>query len=130
MKSITLFILVTFSFSSCIIEMELGEPFVNIRNINEYETKEIVQEIWSGRTLVYEESIYHAWLDIEFQNTGGIRATDISAEIIFYDHHREIRHIEIYIPDISAGNSYTYSLDTGFESNYDYSDYEVSIYWE
>jgi len=112
------------------VELDIGEPFIDIRNTNEYETKEVIKEIWSRGVLVYEESVYHAWLDLDFRNSGGIRATNVSAEIVFYKHSRELQRITIYLPDINAGDSYVYSLDTGFESIYDYSDYEVSIYWD
>ena len=93
-------------------------------------SKEVLHEIWSGRVLIYEEAEYHAWLEIEFHNTGGLRAENISAEIIFFNGHREIQTITIYLPNIHSGNSYKYSLDTGFESIYDYTDYEVNVYWE
>jgi len=130
MKPLLIFGIAILSFTSCIIEVELDSPYVDIRNIDEYETKETIEEIWSNGILIYEESIYHAWLDIEFQNTGGVRASNVWAEVIFYNGHREIQTINIYLPDIRSGNSYTYSLNTGFESIYDYTEYNVNVYWE
>ena len=130
MKYSIIFSLFIITFTSCIVEIELDAPYINIKNISEYETKEIVQEIWSDGILIYEEFYYRSWLDIEFQNTGGFKASSVWAEVIFYDGHREIQSVKIYLPDIRPGNTYTYSLNTGFESMFDYSDYEVNTYWE
>ena len=130
MKYLMILSLVTISLSGCVIEMELGEPYIQIRNIDEYETREVIQEIWSRGVLIYEESVYQAWLDIQFQNTGDITASEVSAEIIFYNHHRAIQTARIYLPDIRPGDLYTYSLNSGFESMHDYTDYEVNVYWE
>lgn len=130
MKSIILFLSILIGISSCIVEVDLNPPHIVVGNLNEYETKEVIHEIWSGGVLIYEEAIYYTWLEIEFQNYGGLKADNIWAEVIFYDGNREIQTITIYIPDIRSGHSYTYTLDTGFESMYDYSDYEVNVYWE
>lgn len=53
-----------------------------------------------------------------------------SAEIGFYNGRHQIQTITIYLPSIHSGNFYKYSLDTGFKSIYDYTDYEVYVYWE
>jgi hypothetical protein len=129
MKNLVIITIVAFSLSGCFIELELGAPYVDIRSIDEYETTQ-VRETWSGRTLISEEFVYQAWLDIEFQNSGDIKASSVSAEILFYNNYRLINTAKIYLPDISPGNSYTYSFYTGFESIHDYSDYEVNVYWE
>lgn len=130
MKTIILYLSILIGISSCIVEVDLNPPHIDIGTLNEFETKEVIHEIWSGGVLIYEEAIYYAWLEIEFQNNGGLKAENIWAEVIFYDGNREIQTITIYIPDIRSGNSYNYTLDTGFESIYDYSDYEVNVYWE
>ncbi|MCK5468862.1 MAG: hypothetical protein KAI99_10135 [Cyclobacteriaceae bacterium] len=130
MKTLIIFIATLIGISSCIVEVELDPPYIDVRNIDEYETKEIIHEVWSGGVLIYEEVEYHTWLEIEFHNTGGIRAYNVWAEIIFYNGHREIQTTTIYLPDIRSGNSYKYAMDTGFESIYDYTDYDVNVYWE
>ena len=130
MKPYIIFAFILISFSSCLVEVDLNPPYVQVGTIDEYETKEVIEEIWSNGVLIYEESIHHAWLDIEFYNTGGIRAEDVWAEVIFYSGHRESRTITIDLPNLRAGNIYTYTLDTGFESIYDYSDVDVHVYWD
>ena len=130
MKTLTIFFFALITFSSCIIEVELEEPYVSVGNIEEYKTKEIIQEVWSNGVLIYEEAKHTVWLEIEFQNNGGLRADDVWAEVIFYNNHREVQAVTIYLPSIRSGNSFVYTLDTGFESIYDYNDYEVSVYWE
>ena len=118
------------AFSSCIVELEMDPPYIEIGTIDEYETKEVILETWSGGNLIYEEVQFRSWLDIEFQNVGGLRADNVWAEVIFYNRQREIQTISINLPNIHSGNTYTYSLDTGFESMYDYTDYTVDVYWE
>ncbi len=108
----------------------MDPPNVQIGNIEEYETESVVQEVWSGNTLVYEEIVYQAWLEIEFRNGGGIRADNVWAEVVFYNRNREVKTTIIYLPNLRSGSSYVYTLNTGFESIYDYSDYEVSVFWE
>jgi hypothetical protein len=77
-----------------------------------------------------EEYIYHTFLEIEFLNTGGFTARNIWAEVSFYDGGRFIKTININLPKIYAGETYIYELNTGFNSIYDYTDYEVSVYWD
>lgn len=130
MKTLILFIAALIGFSSCIVVVELDPPYIDIRNIDEYETKEVIHEIWSNGVLIYEETLFHAWLEFEFQNTRGLRADNVWVEVIFYNGHREIQTTTINLPDIRSGNSYNYTMDTGFESIYDYTDYDVNVYWE
>lgn len=130
MKSTVLFLSILIGISSCIVEVDLNPPYIEVGNLNEYETKEVTHEIWSGGVLIYEEAIYYTWLEIEFQNKGGLRAENVWAEVTFYDGNREIKTTNIYLPDIRAGHSYNYTLDTGFDSIYDYTDYEVNVIWE
>lgn len=130
MKTFTICVLLIISFSSCIVEIELDPSYINVGPIDEYETKEVIHEVWSDEVLIYEEAIYRAWLEIEFQNLGGIRANNVWAEIIFYNGNREIQTTTIYLPDIRPGNAYVYVLDTGFESINDYADFEISVYWD
>jgi hypothetical protein len=130
MKKIILYTLFLITFTSCIVEIELDPPYVNSGHIEEYETKEVINQVWSGGILVYEEAIYHAWMEIEFENLGGVRASNVWAEIIFYDGIYEIQTISIFLPDIRPGNTYRYTLNTGFKSIFDYSDYKINVYWE
>ena len=129
MKAIP-FIALLIGISSCIVELELDPPFIDVGNIDEYETREVIHEVWSDGILIYEEVLFHSWLEIEFQNIGGVRADDVWAEVIFYNGSHEIQTNTIYLPNIRSGNSYIYTLDTGFESIYDYTSYDVNVYWE
>lgn len=129
MKAV-LFIALLIGISSCIVELELDPPFIDIGNINEYETREVIHEVWSDGVLIYEEVLFHSWLEIEFQNIGGARADDVWAEVIFYNGGHEIQTNTIYLPNIRPRNSYIYTLNTGFESFYDYTSYDVNVYWE
>lgn len=130
MKTFAIYIILLISISSCIVEIELDPPYIKVGPIDEYETKEVIHEVWSDGVLIYEEAIYHAWLEIEFQNLGGVSANNVWAEIIFYHGTHEIQTISIFLPDIRSRNSYIYTLDTGFESINDYSDYDINVYWE
>ena len=130
MKTLIIFFAFSMACSSCIVELEMDPPYIEIGTIDEYETKEVILETWSGGNLIYEEVQFRSWLDIEFQNVGGLRADNVWAEVIFYNRQREIQTISINLPNIHSGNTYTYSLDTGFESMYDYTDYTVDVYWE
>ncbi len=130
MKTPIIFFLALFSLSSCILEIEMDPPYVSVGNIDEYETKEVIHEVWLGGVLIHEEVVYTAWLDMDFFNRGGIRAEDVWAEITFYDGHRDIKTISIDLPNLRAGSTYSFTLDTGFNSMYDYTDYDVNVYWE
>lgn len=129
MKALQFFILLI-GISSCIVEIEMDPPYVDVGNIDEYETREVVREVWSGGVLIYEEIRFQAWLDIEFHNIGGIRADDVWAEVIFYNGNMEIQTNTIYLPNIRSGNSFIHTMETGFESIYDYTSYDVYVYWE
>ncbi len=130
MKGYTIILALLIPLSGCIVEVDMNPSYVEIGNIDEYETKEIVHETWINGVLVYEEAIYHTWLEMDFQNTGGIKAYNVQAEIIFFKGNREIQTININLPDIRSGNTYVYTLETGFNSIYDYSDYSVHVFWE
>jgi hypothetical protein len=130
MKTWNLIFLLLIGLSSCIVEVDLNPPFIEVGNIDEYETKEVIHETWVNGVLVYEEAIYHTWLEIDFRNTGGVKAYNVQAEIAFFNGNREIQTININLPDIRSGNTYVYTLETGFNSIYDYSDYDVHVYWE
>ena len=130
MKTLFIFIATLIGISSCIVELELDPPFIDVRNIDEYETCEVIHEVWSDGVLIYEEVLFHSWLEIEFQNTGGVRADEVWAEVVFYNGSHEIQTNNIYLPNIRSGNTYTYTLDTGFDSIYDYTSYDVNVYWE
>lgn len=130
MRTYAILLITATVFTSCIIELELDPPYINVGQIDEYETREIIDEVWSGGILVYEKSINHAWLDIEFYNSGGLTAEFVWAEVQFYNNNRLIQTIALDLPNIRSGNKYIYTLDTGFKSIYDYSDFEVKVYWE
>jgi hypothetical protein len=116
MKKIVIPLIAIISMSSCIVEVDMTPANVVVGEINEYETKEVIREVWSGNNLVYEEYIYHTFLEIEFLNTGGFTARNIWAEVSFYDGGRFIKTININLPKIYAGETYIYELNTGFNS--------------
>lgn len=116
--------------SSCIVEVDMTPSHVVVGEINEYETKEVISEIWSGNKLVYEEVVYRTHLEIEFINTGGFTARNVWAEVSFYDGSYLIKTSRINLPKIYAFDTYTFEFDSGFESIYDYTDYEISVYWD
>jgi len=118
------------SLSSCFVEIEMDPPYVDVGHIDEYETQEVVHEVWSRGVLIHEEIKYTAWLDMEFTNNGGLRAKDVWVEILFYDGYRTIKTMSIDLPDLRAGSTHQYTLNTGFNSIYDYTDYEINVYWE
>jgi hypothetical protein len=116
--------------NGCMVELELDPPYVLLSNADEYETREVIKEVWSGDVLLYEEVLHHAWLELGFRNTGGLKAYNVQAEVIFYNGPYELSSIVIHLPDLRSGREYVYSFDTGFESVFDYTDYEVNIYWD
>lgn len=130
MRAIVAFSVLTLLFSSCIVEIEFDPPNVTVGTIEEYETEEVIREVWSRGVLIYEEIDYTAWIEMEFINNGGLRADNVWAEVIFYDGNRKIQTISFDIPDLRSGNAYTYTLDTGFDSTFDYTDYEINVYWD
>jgi len=130
MKKIFVFLLVIISMTGCIVDVDMTPANLVVGEINEFQTKEVINEVWSGNKLVYEEYIYHTYLEIEFLNTGGFAARNVRAEVSFYDGGRFIKTININLPRIYAGETYIYEFNTGFNSIYDYTDYEVSVYWD
>ena len=130
MKKIIIPLIAIIALSSCIVEVDMTPSHVVVGEINEYETKEVINEIWSGNVLVFEEYIYHTFLEIEFINTGSHTARNVWAEISFFDRGYLIKTVNINLPKIYAGDTYIYQFETGFESMYEYTDYEVSVYWE
>jgi len=130
MKKLFIPLIVLIAMSSCIVEVDMMPSQVIVGEINEYETKEVVNEIWSGNKLVYEEFIYRTYLEIEFINTGGFTARNVWAEISFYNGSYTIKNVTINLPKIYAGDTYIYEFDSGFDSIYDYTDYEVTVFWD
>lgn len=116
--------------NGCMVELEIDPPYVQLYGTDEYETREVIKEVWSGDVLLYEEVQYHAWLELEFRNTGGLKAYNVQAEVIFYNGPYELSSVIIPLPDLRSDRNYVCTLDTGFESSYDYSDFEVNIYWD
>ena len=130
MKKIFVILFAIAALSSCIVELELEAPYVQLSATDEFETREVIKEVWSGDVLLYEEVLYHAWLELEFRNTGGLKANNVHAEVIFYNGYFELSSVIIHLPNLRSGGSYVHAFDTGFESIYDYTDYEVNIYWD
>lgn len=116
--------------SSCMVEHELDPPYIYLSSSDEFETREVIKEVWSGDILLYEEVQYHAWLELEFRNTGGLEAFNVRAEVNFYDGYYQLHSVIIRLPDMRSGKTYVHAFDTGFESMFDYTDYEVNIYWD
>lgn len=130
MKKLLVPLMILIGMSSCIVEVDMTPSHIVVGNINEYETREVISEIWSGNVLVYEEFAYRTFLEIEFINTGSHTARNIVAEVEFYDGRHHIKTNTISLPKIYSGDTYIYEFDTGFGSIYDYTDYEVSVYWD
>ena len=130
MKKLLIPIVVLMAMSSCIVEVDMTPSNVIVGEINEYETKEVINEIWSDGKLVYEEFVYRTFLEIEFINTGGFTARNVWADVSFYDGAYLIKTVRVNLPKIYAFESYSHEFDTGFESIYDYTDYEISVYWD
>jgi hypothetical protein len=116
--------------SSCIVEVDMTPSHILVGNINEYESKEVINEIWSGNVLVYEDFVYRTFLEIEFINTGGNTARNVWAEVDFYNGGYHIKTTSIRLPKIYSGDRHIYEFDSGFESLYDYTEYQVSVYWD
>ncbi len=125
-----IFLPLIFLLSRCYIDVEVGEPYVNVRHVDEYETSEIVSQVYSGGQLIYKEIINHAWIDIELHNTGNFKACNVSAEIYLYRGSRAIIHDVVYFPNLRSGEAFTVSYDTGFNFLSDYDDYEVIAHWD
>jgi hypothetical protein len=126
----TLPILLLLILSSCYVDLELDRSYVHVGAIEEYETKEVINQVWSRGQLIYEEAVYTAWLDLEFINTGGMTARNVWAEITIYEGYRMLRSQSIDLPNIKGGHSVTISYDTGQDFTDDFTDYEVSVYWD
>jgi len=130
MKKLIIPVLFILTLSSCFVEVDMTPSYVEIGNIDEYETKEVTKEVWSGGVLIYEEFVYHTFLEIEFINTGGMTARNVWAEVYFYYGPNTIKVTTIDLPKLYSGDRYVYQLNTGFDSMYDYTDYEVSVHWD
>ena len=116
--------------SSCIIEVDMTPSYVQVIKTNEYETKVVINEIWSGGRLVYEEFYYQTFLHMEFVNTGGMAARNIRVDVAFFNGPYTIKATSVFLPTLYSGDKYIYDLNTGFESIYDYTDYKVTVYWD
>lgn len=130
MKKLIIPLLIMALMSSCIIEVDMTPSNVQIIKTNEYETKVVVNEVWSGGRLVYEEFYYLTYLTMEFVNTGGMTARNIRADITFYDGPFTIKTTSVFLSKLYSGDRYNYDLKTGFESIYDYTDYNVTVHWD
>lgn len=117
------------SLNGCYIDEYYGEPYIELVNVDEYETKEVVYQEYDRGQLVYEEAIYEAWMDIEIHNSGGEPARNVQVEITLYDGNR-VYTDRINAGWLSPGEYTTLSYDTGFEFTSDYDGYDISLYWE
>lgn len=123
-------ILILFGLSGCYIDFGLDAPHLVVSRTEEYETEEIIDQVWNRDRLVYEEVIHTAWIDISVRNTGDITACNVSAEVTLYQGRHVARSTVISLPDIRPGRSITINHDTGYEFLADYSDYEIVLYWD
>ena len=128
-KLITPLLIITFM-SSCIIEVDMTPSYVQIIKTDEYETKVVINEVWNGGRLVYEEYFYETYLHLELRNTGGLAARNVRVDVSFYDGPYSIKTSRVHLPTLYSGDTYSYELKTGFESIYDYADYEVTVIWD
>jgi len=117
------------SLSSCYLEVEVDEPFVDVAGVREYETKDVIYQEFQNGQLVYEEAVYNAWLDIDLWNNGGLRARNVQVEVVIIDEFGEQSSF-INTHDVRPGETITISYDTGFDFTNDYIDYEVYVYWD
>jgi len=128
----SLFIAVIFTMvflSSCYVDLELGEPFVDVMHIEEYETKDVIYQEFTNGVLVYEEAIYNAWLDIELYNSGATRARNVEVEIEIFD-QGSTRSTVINTRDLKPGESINLTFNTGYAYSNDYINYKVYVYWD
>ncbi|NJN26505.1 MAG: hypothetical protein HC819_11270 [Cyclobacteriaceae bacterium] len=130
MKAIPIFFILLLGLTGCYIEIELDPTQVVVEDTGEYETREIVSEVWSNGQWVSSKYINHTWLSIDLYNAGSLKACGVYADIVFYRGYKAIKTISVNIPDIRPGHRYNYTLETGFNSLRDYDDYSVDVYWE
>lgn len=130
MKKLTIFFAFLIALSGCIVEVDLTPAYLQLTKSNEYETKVVINEVWSGGRLVYEEYVYHTFLEFEIMNTGGMTARNAWVDVHFYDGAFLIKTSRVRLPRIYTGERYNYTLESGFGSIYDYTDYEITIHWE
>ncbi len=130
MKKLVIVFAFLISMSSCIVEIDMMPAHLQLLSNNEYETKVVINEVWSGGKLVYEEYVYHTFLEIEVMNTGGMTARNARVFVHFYDGAFLIKTTSLRLPRIYSGEKYIHTFNSGFGSIYDYTDYEISIQWE
>ncbi|GEM_PF-2373759 len=117
------------SLSSCYVDIEVADPFVDVVSVHEYETKDVVYQEFENGVLVYEEAVYNAWIDIDLWNNGGFRARNVQVEIVMFDRHSQQTTV-LSTKDIRPGETITVSYNTGYAFTNDYIDYDVYVYWD
>lgn len=121
-------VLVLISLNSCYVDHEYYEPHVELVNVDEYETKEVLYQEYDRGQLVYEEAIYEAWMDIEIYNAGSEPARNVKIEVTILGYPEY--HDYIHVGWLSPGEYTTLSYYTGYEFTSDYDGYDISLYWE
>lgn len=127
LSTLPFFLLLLFM-SSCFYEAEVEAPYVEIYNTEEYETQELIRT-YSDRYGTYREYAHKAWIEVDLQNTGGIRARNVSVKFFVYRGNQEYSSL-IHVADLFPGESTTITYDTGFSFISDYDDFEVFVYWD
>ena len=115
--------------SSCYVDLELGEAYVDVMHVEEYETKDVIYQEFDNGVLVYEEAVYDAWLEIELWNSGGSTARNVQVEIEVMDHHGSQVTV-IHTKNLSPHESVNLSFNTGYAFTNDYINYKVYVYWD
>ena len=116
--------------SSCIVELDMNPAHIEVQSTDEYEEKNVTNEVWRGNVLVQQTYTMHTFLEIKYHNSGGLRARNVYTKVHFYDNGYHIKTIIVDLPSISPHETIVQNLDTDFDSIYDYSDYEVEIFWD
>ena len=131
-QPITLLIAIVFisGLSSCYIDLEFGEPYVDTYNVQEYETSEVISSTYVNGHLVSEEVKYQAWLEMQFQNVGDFRARNVFAEITFYNYSGSTHTTVLHIGNLSPGESVRTDYYTGYEFISDFADYNIEVFWD
>jgi len=124
-----IFLVMLTSLSGCYFDGEYAEPHVELIHAHEYETKEIIQQVYERGRLVYEEAAYRAWIDLEFENLGSFTAHNVEAVITLWG-NRGTYSFTLFLNSIRPGEVVNISYDTGFDFITDYNSYEVEIYWD
>lgn len=130
MKNTLISITFILTVSSCIVEIDMTPPYVEVGQIDEYQSSQVVRMVWSGDILLYEEISNQVMADIEFYNSGGLMARNVQADITIVDNYGNNHTTTVYLPDIPAGASTIYTVNTGYAFLSDYQNIQATVFWD